>query len=317
MPPIAVAAGPRLGVGSVIGRTFDTFGREWSLFLVLATPAALVGVLQLLVQPTISSQYSHGVFVGQPTNLWLTLVVSVVIATVGGLTGLACAVAADRLWRGQAPGIGDIVSAVRRSIPRAVPIWLLVIGLQVAFTLVAERFMPTTPGGRIPGTLDEQAAGLLAVVPIVLIGAIVLVFFQVRLSLILPVIALEDGPARGTLIRTWRLTHGHAIALFAITFLIGLCVFVTAWGASLFLVFGESRVVAAIALVIAELVATPLAGIWAAIAWGDLVGGRHADSALMARGKGRWTAVAIVFGLGAILLVAGFGVMGAAIANLL
>ena len=105
--------------------------------------------------------------------------VSIVIATVGGLTGLACAVAADRLWRGQAPGIGDIVSAVRRSIPRAVPIWLLVIGLQVAFTLVAERFMPTTPGGRIPGTLDEQAAGLLAVVPIVLIGAIVLVFFQV------------------------------------------------------------------------------------------------------------------------------------------
>ena len=65
---MAVAAGPRLGVGSVIGRTFDTFGREWSLFLVLATPAALVGVLQLLVQPTISSQYSHGVFVGQPTT---------------------------------------------------------------------------------------------------------------------------------------------------------------------------------------------------------------------------------------------------------
>ena len=60
---------------------------------------------------------------------------------------------------------------------------------------------------------------------------------------------------------------------------------VTAWGARLFLVFGENRVVAGVALAIAELVTAPLTGIWAAIAWGDLVGGRHADSELMARGK--------------------------------
>ena len=76
--------------------------------------------------------------------------------------------------------------------------------------------------------------------------------------------------------------------------------------------------VAGIALAIAELVTAPLTGIWVLIAWGDLVGaGRHHDSELMARGKGRWTTVAIVFGLGTILLVAGLGVTGAAVTRIM
>ena len=37
----------------------------------------------------------------------------------------------------------------------------------------------------------------------------------------------------------------------------------------------------------------------------------------MARGKGRWTTVAIVFGLGTILLVAGLGVTGAAVTRIM
>jgi hypothetical protein len=36
----------------------------------------------------------------------------------------------------------------------------------------------------------------------------------------------------------------------------------------------------------------------------------------MARGKGRWTAVAIVGGLGILLVIAGLGITGAAIARL-
>ena len=52
------------------------------------------------------------------------------------------------------------------------------------------------------------------------------------------------------------------------------------------------------------------------VAWGDLVaGGRHHDSELMARGRGRWATATIVFGLGMVLLVAGSGVTGAAISR--
>ena len=86
----------------------------------------------------------------------------------------------------------------------------------------------------------------------------------------LPVIALEEGTIRGVIPRTWRLSKGHAIALFAISFLIGITVVGVAWGASLFLLFGESRVIAGIAVAIAVLVTAPLSGIWVAVAWGDL-----------------------------------------------
>ena len=92
-------------------------------------------------------------------------------------------------------------------------------------------------------------------------------------------VALEEGTPGSVIPRTWRVTRGHMIALFACSLVIGLCVSVTAWGATLFLLFGDNRVVAGIALAIAELVTAPLTGIWVLIAWGDLVGaGRHHDS---------------------------------------
>ena len=138
LPP-AYAAGPRLGIGSVLGRTFDTFGREWSLFLVLATPAAIGSVLQLLVTPTITSEIVNGLYRPAPTpNLLLLATIGILISTLAGLTGLACAVAADRLWRGEIPGIADTVRVVVRSLPRAIPIWLLLVALQVV-VVVAER----------------------------------------------------------------------------------------------------------------------------------------------------------------------------------
>ena len=54
----------------------------------------------------------------------------------------------------------------------------------------------------------------------------------------------------------------------------------TAWGASLFLLFGENRVIAGVALAgmsPVQLGDGAADGDWAAIAWGDLVAGRHAD----------------------------------------
>ena len=151
--------GPRLGVGSVIGRTFDTFGREWSLFLVLAAPAALVGVLQLLTSRRSARSTRTACSSPAAADEPLLPGVGVVVATAVGLTGLACAVAADRLWRGEPAGIGDSAATAVRSIPRAIPsgCWCSAPGRVHAGR---ERFMPTTPSAAgSPGAAGERRRG--------------------------------------------------------------------------------------------------------------------------------------------------------------
>jgi len=315
----ASLAGPRIDISSVLGRTFDTFGREWSLFLVLAVPAAVASLLQMLITPTIESQVQNR-FAATPDagDPWALFVVSVIVTTAVGLSALASVIAADRLWRGEPAGIADTVRGVVRSIPRAIPLWLLVVIVQVGVVLFTVWVLPGMSARPTAVSAGPTAALTLVLLPIALIVGIAFVAIQVRLSLALPVIALEEGTPGSVIPRTWRVTRGHMIALFACSLVIGLCVSVTAWGATLFLLFGDNRLMAGIALAIAELVTAPLTGIWVLIAWGDLVGGgRHHDSELMARGRGRWTTVAIVFGLGAILLVAGFGVMSASITRIM
>ena len=71
------------------------------------------------------------------------------------------------------------------------------------------------------------------------------------------------------------------------------------------------------AIALAELVTAPLTGIWVLVAWGDLAGGgRYRDSEVMARGRGRWTAALLVFGLATVLLLAGVAITGSALAGL-
>ena len=74
--PANLVAGPRIDVASVLGRTFDTFGREWSLFLVLAVPAAVASLLQMLITPTVESQVQNR-FAAAPdtTDPWALFVV--------------------------------------------------------------------------------------------------------------------------------------------------------------------------------------------------------------------------------------------------
>jgi hypothetical protein len=317
--PTAGYAGPRLELGSIIGRTFDTFGREWSLFLVLAVPAAVVSLLQLLITPTFEAQVrAQQTAAGTtPTDPWALFVVSVIVATGVGISALASVVAADRLWRGEPASIRDAFGGVVRSIPRAIPIWLLVVLVQVGIVVLTTQLTSIAPTGR-PTAAAARELSLLIVVglPVVLVAVVIGVIVQVRLSLALPVISLEEGTPGSVIPRTWRLTKNHAITLFLCSFVIGICVSLTAWGSTLFLLFGDNRVIAAIALALAELVTAPLTGIWVLVAWGDLVaGGRHHDSELMSRGRGRWATVAMVFGLGTVLLLAGFGVTGAAVSR--
>ena len=318
--PAAAYAGPRLELGSIIGRTFDTFGREWSLFLVLAIPAAIASLFQLLTTPTMEAQLQAQASASGagPTDPWALFVVSVIVATGVGISALASVVAADRLWRGEPASIRDAFGGVVRSIPRAIPIWLLVVLAEVGIVLFTTQLTAIAPTGRPTAAAARELTLLVAVgLPILLVAVVIGVVVQVRLSLALPVIALEEGTPGSVIPRTWRLTKGSAITLFLCSFVIGICVSLTAWGSTLFLLFGDNRLIAAIALALAEVVTAPLTGIWVLVAWGDLVAaGRHHDSPLMARGRGRWATVAMVFGLGTVLLVAGFGVTGAAVSRL-
>ena len=319
LPPPEAFGRPRLEIGSVLGRTLDTFGREWSLFLVLAAPAAFAAVLQVLVIPAFDPALGAAAYRARSiADPGLLLVVSVIAVTLGGLTSLASAIAADRLWRGVPTGPSDAFAGVARCLRRAVPVWLLLLTLQVLLAAPGLLVVPLDAAGR-PTAEFMRALPLFLLVglPLGIVGVVASVVIQARLSLLTPVVALEEGPARGVIPRTWRLTRGYAIVLFATSLIVALCAAVTAWGASLFLVFGQNRVIAGVALALSALVTAPLSGIWTAIAWGDLTGGRHADSALMARGRGRLTTAALLVGLGGILLFVGIGVAGASMERFL
>ena len=192
--PANVVAGPRIDVASVLGRTFDTFGREWSLFLVLAVPAAVASLLQMLITPTVESQVQNRFAAAPDTpDPWALFVVSVIVATAVGISALASVVAADRLWRGEPAGIGDTIRGVVRSIPRAIPLWLLVVLVQVGVVLFTVAVLPAMSARPTAAATGQAAALTLIVLPIALVIGFAFVAIQVRLSLALPVVALEEG----------------------------------------------------------------------------------------------------------------------------
>ncbi len=302
MPP-AWQPGPRIDVGSVLGRTFDTFGREWSLFLVLALPAGVGGLLQVLASPASLS----GIGGSQATTVdgarvlqdAAVLLLAVVIAGVlSGFAGLSAMIATDRLWRGQPTGVGDAVSGALRVLPRVLGLWLL-----LAVAAVGVAAVVAVVGVILYAV--ASAAGVLVLVILLILLGVTLLIVEVRLSLVLPVLLFEQTGILESLSRTWARTRGHAIMLFVTLLVIGLTSGFAIWGTSLINSAVDNRLVAGLAEGLGTAIASPLGSIWVVLAWGDLSGPRHADSGLMARGRGRMTAVAIVVGFGGLLLVAG------------
>jgi hypothetical protein len=298
---------PRLDVGSIIGRTFDTYGREWSLFLLLALPAALASLAQAFIVP----DYVRGAYQGWATmadadpqrvlrDAAVLIAVGAVGAVLSGIGTLAMIVAADRMWRAQPTGILDALGGAFRAAPRAIALWLL---LFVGIVLVA--FLAGVVTLILVGLAG--AVGVLGLAPLVLVGVVALVFVAVRLTPILVVLVAEGSGVLASVTRTWGLTRGHAIMLFVTGFVVGLCSGLGVYGGSLIASASDSHLVAGLASGLASMIAAPLSAIWPVIAWGDLVGGRHGDSVVIARGRGRMAAVAIVVGLGAMLLIVGIG----------
>jgi hypothetical protein len=285
-------------IGRVVGRTFDTMGREWSLYLALAVPAGLGAIASTLFTQSFQAvlQDPQAAAAADPAPL---LALQLVIAVMSGVTALATVVATDRLWRGQAAGLGDSLAAGIRLLPRAIGLMLLALLIALALGVVFG----------IAILALANAAGLLVIL-IVLFLALA-VWIGLRLAVVLPVLALESTPVLGVLGRAWRLTRGRVLSLLVATIAIGIATLVPAWGGSLFSLFVDDRLVAAVAVGLSTIVTAPLSGIWVTLAWGELTGAPHADSAVMTTGRGRVLAVTLIVGVGMVLLVVG-GALAAA-----
>ncbi len=305
----------RLDVASILGRTFDTYGREWSLFLLLALPAALASLVQALVVPA----YIQGGYQGwtiaadaDPQQVLQDAVLLVIVVAVGALVSgigtLAMIVTADRMWQAQPTGLADALVGALRATPRAVALWIvLFVALVLGSMLIAISALLLTA---LAGVV-----GVLAIAALVVVMVVALVIVAVRLTPILVVLVAERTGVRASLTRTWDLTRGHAIMLFVTGFVVGLCSALGVYGSSLIASASDSSIVAGLASGLAAMIAAPLSAIWPVIAWGDLVGGRHRDSAVVARGHGRAAAVVIVAGLGTILLIVGIAMVAGSLSS--
>jgi hypothetical protein len=296
--PPGDAGQPTIDIGSIIGRSFDTFGREWSLFLALAAPAALGSMLQAILAP--ATMTATAPETASLEDLWPIFGAVLLSALLGLVSTVLITVATDGLWQGRPTGLGASLAGGLAALPRYAGVVVL-LGLAI-FGLVVVAVVVTAAAAAIlgPAAAAILALGLLLLVPVgIWIGA--------RLTLLAPVIVLERNGVVGSITRAWRLSQGRVVMLFVLSIAIGLCAALPLWGGSLVSAFVTDPLVAGLALAIATLVYQPLPVIAMTLAWGDRIGGRHADSAVMARGRGRTTAIALVLGIGLVLFVIGLG----------
>jgi len=313
--PADPPGGPRLDVGSIVGRTFDTYGREWSLFLVLALPAGVVSVAQALVVPDYIQGGYEGWTIAANTDpqrvlgdLAVLLGVGLLGAVLSGIGALAMIVAADRMWQAQPTGVIDALRGALRATPRAIALWILVVLVVVAIAAVASVAAMILVGA-------ADTLGLLGFTALAGAAVVGIVFVAVRLTPILVVLVAERTGVLGSVSRTWQLTRGHAIMLFVTGFVVALCSSLGSYGSSLIASATDSHLVAGLASGLASMIAAPLSAIWIVLAWGDLVGGRHRDSDVVARGNGRLTAAVLVAGLGAMLLIVGIAAVAGTVSG--
>lgn len=292
------AGPPGLPIGSIVGRAFDTFGREWSLYIALAIPVGVVALVEALIPlPTLSQ---NPTFDELAALIPIEILTSLVSFLAGAIVSTAVIVATDAQWQGRPIGFVEAYRLGLRALPRLIGAEILV-GLGLLGLLLVGGL-----AGLVLLQLGPLGAVLIAVLALVWIGIFVVV--GVRLTLLAMVAVLETHGVPGTIRRTWTQSRGRALSLFGLGIGLILASILPLWGASLFSSFAHDAWAGGLALALASLLFTPLTTIGYTLAWGWLVGNRYRDTEVMAERKGRRTATLIVVGLGLILLVAGCGV---------
>lgn len=286
-PEVGPGAAGWRGVGSIVGRSLDTYGSAFGLFLPLAAPVAMFSALS--------------VFAG--ANVPALLLTAVLTAVVGLVTGAAMMFATDDLWRGVRSSIGDVLD---RAAGRAVA---LILSTFVVALILGGLVVIVAIAGVLLGVAAVAGSGSnagLAIVALLALGASVIAsFVLLRWALGGPAIALDGlGPLAG-LTRSRALTRGHVWGLVGLYFALGLISLLASGGASLLSTYAPERALAAAGLAVATLLTSPLIAIAPAIAYRDLAGRPEGARDSLPRRAGRRLSLIAVFGAGLIVSAAG------------
>jgi hypothetical protein len=277
-------AGVKLAVGSVIGRTFDTFIRQGTFFVVLAVPSTVIAIVSTII-------------LGGSTSTAFSLFVSLGSLAVNLIFTMAMIVAADDLRAGRIPTYGSVIGRAADRVGSAFLSTLAqlaaLVGLAVAAVLVIAFFLI---GGNIGG---QVIAALISIAAIVLVVTV-----AVRWSVLLAAIVLDGfGPLK-SLSRSRAVTRGNAWRVFAVFAVFGVLFLPLSVG-----VFGLSlvpRTSVVLALMIASnLLSGPLTAIATSITYGDLTARPAVEAGRDTRRNAGSILVAAILVVGAFALVLG------------
>jgi hypothetical protein len=264
----------RLQIGSVFGRTLDTFLRRPLFFVGLAVPSALIA----LAGPSANAQ---------PTSIGPALLFYLLDIVVSVPFSVAMIVATDDLRADRALSSRSVIE---RALGRTVPALISNLVTGAATTTIV--FLPAILAAP---SLGFGGGGF---VLLLLFG--ILAYVSIRLSVSQPAIALDQlGPIEG-LKRSWSVTRGNMWKLIGLAFATGLLPLPLSVGAGLLSV-NSSEILGIGVSTIATLIAVPLTAIAPAIAYGDL-SGRPATYPLPGRGRrNRRLLVAAILGVGVVV----------------
>ena len=245
-PAASPAPPPRLGIGSVLARTFDTFLAHPLPFVVLATPSALISVFAFQLFPD----------TGSPGWFGVTLLADIV----GLIFGLAIIVAADQARSTSTVAVGPALSrALRRTIIAIlsfVALILVVIGTSIAVGIVI-------------GVVSLAHVGALTGIA-ALAGGILIAYVVIRWLLAQPAVVLDHAGPMASLNRSWALTRGNVLRMIGLGLIVGLITFPTAIGLGLLALTLTNPLLVILVGAAVALVTGPLAGILIATIYGDL-----------------------------------------------
>jgi hypothetical protein len=294
-PAVAAPVWAPLRIVSVFLRTLDTFVRHPILFILLAAPGALIG---LLITGLAVDRTTPGPFL-------LGVVVSVIVSVV---FSLAMILATDDIRAGRSADIGSVF---QRALGRAVAGVLSTVVLFLAYFVVVLVLAIVAAGLTLAGPVGIAIA--VGVFVATMVGGTVVIL---RLALAQAAIGIDGaGPIEG-LRRSNVATRGNLWRLFGLYLLFGLMLLPLSIGVGALSLASPDDPLTLVLAGVSSLVATPLLAIALATAYGDLTGRPATEPSPGSTDIGRGILVAGLLLVGAVALVIGVPKVGPALNNL-
>jgi MFS family permease len=285
----------KLQIGSVLGRTLDTFVRRPLVFILFSIPSAVIGAVSLA-------------FYGDPNNLGLVLPIFLVEFAIGVVFSLSMIIATDELRAGRdiaysaviGRALGRTVAAILSSLAQ----FVAYIGFFIAIVLVVAILA-------VIGGVGAALAAVVLIVAVVAFG-----FVVIRWMLSQPAIALDGfGPIQA-LNRSWSATRRNVWRLIGLYLLLGLLILPLPLGVGLLSFASGNDSLTLLLTGITGLIVTPLVAIAIATTYGDLTGRPMAEPEAGRSTRGRGLLVAAMIVVGVVGLAIAIPQVGPAIDNL-